>query len=309
MYLFFRGFPDLVVFSFFKTMAPCNVLIWNVRGLNDKARRDVVHQTVQSCQPAIVCLQETKLSHISTHDVLTILGQAFLSSVYLPARETRGGILVAWRSDVFSAECHRVLRHSISVKFRTDGDITWWFSGIYGPHLDADKPAFLDELLEVISHCNGPWMLAGDFNMIYCAEDKNNDNVNRALMGRFRRFVNDLDLKEIPLLGRRYTCSNERASPTLVKLDRVLGTSDWEDIFPDCVLQSLASEMSDHCPLVLGLHDGIKGKRRFHFESYWTQLPGFLDTVKNSWDVPVRNACPLERISIKLKRLTRALQS
>jgi hypothetical protein len=67
--------------------------------------------------------------------------------------------------------------------------------------------------------------------------------------------------------------------------------------------------MSDHCPLVLGLQDGVKGKRRFHFESYWTRLPEFLDTVKNSWDAPVRNSGPLERISIKLKRLTRALQS
>jgi len=69
-------------------------------------------------------------------------------------------------------------------------------------------------------------MIAGDFNMIYSSEDKNNDNVNRAMMGRFRRFVNDLELKEILLLGRRYTWSNERDSPTLVKLDRVLCTND-----------------------------------------------------------------------------------
>jgi len=290
-------------------MAPCNILIWNARGLNNKSRRDMVHQIVQSCQPAIVCLQETKLAHISVYDASSILGQGFHSFVYLPARETRGGILVAWREDVFTAECHRVHRHSVSVKFRSDGEHEWWFSGIYGPHLDADKPAFLEELREVRSQCNGPWMLAGDFNMIFCAEDKNNDNVNRAMMGRFRRFVNDMELKEIPLLGRRYTWSNERDSPTLVKLDRVLCTSDWEDIYPDCVLQSHASEMSDHCPLILGLKDGVYGKRRFHFESYWTQLPGFLDTVKNSWDEPVRDAGPFERISIKLKRLTRALQS
>ena len=48
-------------------------------------------------------------------------------------------------------------------------------------------------------------MIAGDFNTIYCSEDKNNENVNRALMGRFRLSVNDLELKEIPLLGRHYT--------------------------------------------------------------------------------------------------------
>lgn len=56
--------------------------------------------------------------------------------------------------------------------------------------------------------------------MIYSSEDKNNDNLNRAMMGHFKRFVNDLDLKELPLLGRRYTWSNEKEAPTLVKLDR-----------------------------------------------------------------------------------------
>lgn len=49
---------------------------------------------------------------------------------------------------------------------------------------------FLDELREVWSFFPGPWMLAGDFNMIYCLEDKNNENINRAMMGRFHHFVN-----------------------------------------------------------------------------------------------------------------------
>ncbi|KAJ1262446.1 hypothetical protein BS78_09G108200 [Paspalum vaginatum] len=128
-------------------------------------------------------------------------------------------------------------------------------------------------------------------------------------MGRFRRFINNYELKEIPLLGRRYTWSNQQEAPTLVKLERILCTADWECMFPDCILQSHATELSDHCPLILGLRDNVQGKRRFHFESFWIQLPGFQDTITNSWNKPVHTVCPLERISIKLKRLTRALQS
>jgi hypothetical protein len=30
--------------------------------------------------------------------------------------------------------------------------------------------------------CTGPWMLAGDFNLIYKAEDKKSSNYNRATM-------------------------------------------------------------------------------------------------------------------------------
>jgi hypothetical protein len=33
--------------------------------------------------------------------------------------------------------------------------------------------------------CVEPWVLAGDFNLIYKTSDKNNSNINRAMMGRF----------------------------------------------------------------------------------------------------------------------------
>jgi len=257
----------------------------------------------------VVCIQETKLAHISERDVISFLGRDFTNFVYLPAQQTRGGILIAWRDGSFMVNHHRVHRHSVSVLFSNNEDPAWWFTGVYGPQRDVDKLAFLEELREVRANCPGPWMLAGDFNMIYCSEDKSNENINRALMGRFRRFVNDLELKEIPLLGRRYTWSNERESPTLVKLDRVLCTNDWEEIYNENVLQSHATEMSDHCPLILGLREGIVGKKRFHFESFWPKLEGFYDAVQQSWEGQVICNCPLETISIKLKRLTKALQS
>jgi hypothetical protein len=59
------------------------------------------------------------------------------------------------------------------------------------------------------------------FNLIYKDEDKNNTNLDRAMMGRFRRFKDDMAIKEIPIHGRKYTwtSTNLGASPTLVKLD------------------------------------------------------------------------------------------
>jgi hypothetical protein len=94
-----------------------------------------------------------------------------------------------------------------------------------------------------------------------------------------------------------------------VKLDRVLCTANWEAIFPECFLQSQATEISDHCLMALNLCEGVKSFCHFHFENFWSKLPGFMDTVTTSWSQPVEASCPLEHVSLKLKCLTRALQS
>jgi hypothetical protein len=87
--------------------------------------------------------------------------------------------------------------------------------------------------------------------MIYRDEDKNHGNLNRRMMGRFRRFLNDCELKEIYLHERRYTWSNERETPTLVWLDWVFVTVAWEELHNSCTLRCLATVVADHCPLLL----------------------------------------------------------
>jgi hypothetical protein len=90
------------------------------------------------------------------------------------------------------------------------------------------KLQFLQELRLVRQGCAGPWVVGGNFNLIYQVEDKNNSNLDRAMMGRFRRFTNEEELHEIPLLGRRFKWSKERESPTLVRLDRFFATDGWD---------------------------------------------------------------------------------
>jgi exonuclease III len=39
----------------------CTILSWNIRGLNDPAKRENVKQPILSSGATIVCLQETKI--------------------------------------------------------------------------------------------------------------------------------------------------------------------------------------------------------------------------------------------------------
>jgi hypothetical protein len=115
-------------------------------------------------------------------------------------------------------------------------------------------------------------------------------------MGRLQRALNDLALKELPLTGRKFTWSGG-TSPTLSKLDSVFCSVEWENEFPNCLLQSSASMDSDHFPLILGLGDLLPGKGRFHVESFWPQLNGFQEVVAKTWNCAEVRFCPLENLS------------
>ena len=167
------------------------------------------------------------------------------------------------------------------------------------------------ELRDIRSQCTGAWLVAGDFNLIYKDEDKNNSNLNRATMERFRKWINDMVVSKLPLHGRKFTWSSSTSSaaPMLVKLDRVFCSLDWEEMFPECLLQSSASDDSDHCPLILGLRDNIASKKCFHFESFWPSLDGFLETVEAAWSSVQPHPYPMKMLSMKFKATARALQS
>jgi len=156
-----------------------------------------------------------------------MLRAGFSSFSYLPAVGASGGVLIACRSPDFSLSQLSVGKFSVSVLLTAnDGTEPWCLTGVYGPQPDADKVEFLNELRSIQTSISCPWMIAGDFNLILDATDKNNLNLNRRNMGRFHRFVDEMELKDVPLHGRYFTWSSERENPTLEKLDRVLVTVD-----------------------------------------------------------------------------------
>jgi exonuclease III len=169
-------------------------------GLNSAARQDSVRILVDASKFDVVCLQETKMITIPWQLVLSMLGSEFDNNfICLPSEGASVGILVSWRNHLGTVGAIRVDAHSVSVQFCPSDGSAWWLTCVYGPQQDHDKIQFLQELRDVRAQCSGPWLVLGDFNLIYKEEDKNNSNLNRAMMGRFRRWINDLGVSEIPL--------------------------------------------------------------------------------------------------------------
>ena len=182
----------------------------------------MVRQLAEEQRASLVSIQETKLDSYDHTIIRDMLGSDF-DFFDLPASHTCGGIVLAWNRCFWLASSPVYKEFSLTARLTllATGD-SWWITVVYGPQGDQAKIRFLEELRSIRQVCPDTWMICGDFNIIYKAEDKNNGRLHRRMMGRFRHLINDLALQDLCLKGRRFTWSSERDSPTLERLDRVL---------------------------------------------------------------------------------------
>jgi hypothetical protein len=200
----------------------------------------------------------------------TELTGASFDYAFLPAVGVAGGAVTSWRRDLWNVSSACIRRFSVTTKMSpADGHgAPWWLTNVYGPSTRADKQPFLQELRDGRASCPGPWMVCGDFNLIYMASDKNNGRLHRGLMRRFREVIDDLQLDEIHLSGRLFTWSNGRDHPTMERLDRAFATVEWLQLYQNHHLRCLSSDSSDHAPLLLVLNSEPWARPRFRFDAF-----------------------------------------
>ena len=108
------------------------------------------------------------------------VGPKFLNSyTVLPAEHTRGGVFLAVNEDYFDLSDILLTSNTITAQIimRADGT-RWQITVVYGPQGEAAKLQFLQELKNIPPPDHNRWLILGDFNLIYQAEDKNNSNLN-----------------------------------------------------------------------------------------------------------------------------------
>lgn len=136
-----------------------------------------------------------------------------------------------------------------------------------------------------------------------------NGRLNRRMMRRFARFLNEMLLSELFLQGRLFTWSSEREHPTLERIDRAFATSDWLEGFPNHRLRAFSTDCSDHAPLLLRTTTSPWATKRFRFESFWTNFDGFMQVVAEAWVCPVQDLDPFRVLDFKLRSTAKALKS
>jgi hypothetical protein len=120
----------------------------------------------------------------------------------------------------------------------------------------------------------------------------------------FNSTIHTLGLREIFMHGGKFTWSNNHASPTLEKLDRILMSLDWEDFFPLVTVRKLVREVSDHNALLLDTGSPaipINASREFRFEIPWFKNVEFLHSAALVLNRTIHSNDPIDILNIKLK--------
>ncbi|XP_075076577.1 uncharacterized protein LOC107792041 [Nicotiana tabacum] len=111
-----------------------------------------------------------------------------------------------------------------------------------------------DSLYAMASDMDAPWLVGGDFNVIWDEEEKLGGlPVSLNEIDDFRHCINTCNLFDLGFKGSIFTWWNGRAEEDCIFkiLDRCLANVEFQQKFPGIEVQHLSKTGSDHSPMFL----------------------------------------------------------
>ena len=138
---------------------------------------------------------------------------------------------------------------------------------MYGPTLGSAREYFWDELGAIGGQWSDPLCLRGDFNVVRFTGERTGALRLSSTMRRFTKVIDDLHLRDLPLLGGTFTWSGSLNNQAHSRLDRFLVSKGWEGHFSSVLQCILPKPMSDHSPILLDVGGMWRGSSPFRFEN------------------------------------------
>ena len=230
-----------------------NLLCWNCRGLGNSQTEQELGNIVRAQGPSIVFLAKTWLDKAR---LLFLRDKLKFEGLLEFSREGRGGgVAIMWKKDVdFSIDTYS-LNH-IDAIINKGKDDEWRFIGFYGEPDTRNHHISWATLRRLKSKYSLPWLFVGDFNEITRAHEKLGGRLRPSKqMEDFRDVLDECGFQDLGFSGNKFTWCNGHGEGHTVweRLDRVVGTVEWMDLFPASKVVHLECASSDHKPLMIYL--------------------------------------------------------
>ncbi|KAJ6719965.1 RETROTRANSPOSON UNCLASSIFIED-LIKE PROTEIN [Salix purpurea] len=201
-------------------------LIWNIRGIAGKTGLRRLKNLIKMHRPKIITIIEPMVDLDRIAFFTRTLG--FANSMANCANK----IWIFWVEDL-TVNSFKDHNQCLTVSINTPWlPKPFFISFVYAKNLRSERRILWDELCEVASLLDGPWVVGGDFNAVL--------NVNERYEG------ND------------FTWTNGKV---MRRLDRIVFNPEWSELFSLTRVKHLNRVGSDHCPLTAPM---LSSRAKFH---------------------------------------------
>jgi exonuclease III len=262
---------------------------YNVRGLGGVVKRKRIRDLIRNNKIDFLAIQETKLEVISENLCYGLWGSCDCDWVFLPSEGRSGGILSIWSKP----------NNSLIFSFMGDGFVgvclewgvlktIFFVVNVYSKCDINSKRVLWNNLITCKRGLGGGrWCVVGDFNAVSSLEERVGVNVMEARVVtteiiEFRKFVEELELLDLPILGRKFTWY-QASGRAMSRIDRILISDEWSHKWGSVTLWSLPREVSDHCPIILKYSHEDWGPRPFRFNNFWLENSKLVEIVESFW--------------------------
>ncbi|KAH1197534.1 putative ribonuclease H protein [Glycine max] len=225
----------------------------------------------------MLCLQETKKDSIDRTLCQAIWGSDEVKWEMQPAINSAGGILCMWTESIFKLQ-NKVTGNGFilleGVCNREDMKIC--IVTVYSP-CDINNKRLLWDYVKQLKQASQVrlWCVLGDFNCIRNPNErigKSDRLVGDNSMQEFNEWIEDMELLEVPNVGRQYTWFRPNGE-SKSRLDRALISPEWRDTWPE-----------NHCPILIKANNVDWGPKPFRILNCWLTDKSFKDVVNYCWN-------------------------
>ncbi|XP_060972431.1 uncharacterized protein LOC133038330 [Cannabis sativa] len=291
-----------------KIMEVCNILGWNVRGMNKKDKQRDILDVCRENKVGFGALFETKVKHQKVVDdvVNNFPNWEIFSSEIISRR-----ILLLWQRKFVSVDILIEDPQLIHCKVRIRGlQIAFFVTAVYGLNSINERKDLWSKLQSLGQNVE-PWVIFGDFNAMFRYNDRTGGNpVSAKDIEDAQQWLSNGQVEEFKCAGSHNTWSNKHDVGDRIysKLDRVFTNNSWYQSFPNTDAIFKWDNVSDHSFCIIKSHEiGQVGYKLFRFCNHWMLCNGFAETVMGGWQHETKKE-GLDAVNIKLLRVKHVLR-
>ncbi|XP_035845334.1 uncharacterized protein LOC110933686 [Helianthus annuus] len=222
-----------------------NIMSLNSRGVGLRAKAEWVRRLCVQQQLSLIMLQETLNSNLDGEVLERFWGRGDFQFEWVGFVGRSGGVLTVWDPAVFTLLEVKKFANCLLVSGIIKGSgVMSHYLNVYAPKNQVEKRNLWSEISSIIGVGDGFWTVAGDFNSVRLVSDRRNSKFSLSTAQEFNGFIDDANLHEYSLKGRRFTYV---VGDKMSRIAKIFANWNFFMDWPNAEYLALAREELDHC--------------------------------------------------------------